>query len=110
LLKNIPFPEVKAQFFTESYLWFSLAKNYKVVCYNKALRSYHKENSSLTNKVQKRDSNKINMFKMYNKWLLYNFGIYLLINSPSTLISSIFFILKAYIFNFGKILNFIKKY
>lgn len=94
ILKKIPFPEVKAHFFTEFYLWFSLAKNYNVVCYNKALRGYYEELTSLTNNINKRDSNRINMFKVYNIWLISNFGIYLLINSPTTLKSSCMYVLK----------------
>ena len=96
LLKKIPFPEVTAHFFTESYLWFSLAKNYNVVCYNKALRGYYKEVTSLTNNVNKRDSNRINMFKIYNIWLISNFGFYLLLNAPNTLINSFIYILKSF--------------
>lgn len=108
LLKKIPFPEVKAHFFTESYLWFSLAKNYNVVCYNKALRGYYEESTSLTNNVNKRDSNRINMFKVYNIWLISNFGIYLLINSPTTLKSSCIYVLKSHGFNVARRLKIIK--
>ena len=109
LLKMIPFPEEnKRVYFPESYLWFSLAKNYNVVCYNKPLRAYFIEPNSLTNSVKKRDSNKIKMFKMYHIWLIRNFGFYLLRNSKVTLINSIIYILKAIGFKVAKTLHILK--
>lgn len=100
LLKEIPFPEVEANYFTESYLWFSLARKYKVICYNHALRGYHREPTSLTNNEEiKRDLKKIKMFRIYNVWLVRNFGIYLLANSPVSLFNSLFYIVKSILYN-----------
>lgn len=50
LLKELPFPQTHSHYYNEGYLWYSLAlKGYKVVCYNKMMRDYFFEPSSLTN-------------------------------------------------------------
>jgi hypothetical protein len=108
LLTNIIFPKVKGAYFPEPYLWFSLAKKYNVVCFNKVLRAYYIEPTSVTNLENKRDANKINKFKIYNTWLISNFGFYLLPYSLTKLLNSSLFILKAYLVSTAKYLNIIK--
>lgn len=50
LLRKRPFPEVEGSYFTEVYVWWTLAHwGYKLLCINKALRNYYYEPNSLTN-------------------------------------------------------------
>lgn len=71
-MRQIKFPEVKGHFFTESYMWFSLAaKGYKVVCFNEPLRAYYFNESSLTNNAgYVFDRNTIIMFIYFNWWCI----------------------------------------
>lgn len=42
LLRARPFPAVPG-YYPESYLWFSLARTHRVLCLNRALRTYHRD-------------------------------------------------------------------
>jgi glycosyltransferase involved in cell wall biosynthesis len=88
LLKKIPFPDIKINsFFPESYLWFTLAlNNYKVVCFNTALRGYYYESGSITNSQDNRYNKKrIKIDLAYNKWARRNISFYLLKNNKKEL-------------------------
>lgn len=76
LLKQYKFPEVKGHFYTESRLWFLLAKKgYKVVCYNDFLRAYYYENISLTHNISyKWDLNKSAMMLRFHLWVVLSLG------------------------------------
>lgn len=96
LLKSRPFPVVKCLHYPEGYIWFELAKKYKVICYNTALRKYYTTDSGITKTLSKRknnpDQNKVNL--KITVWYITNFGLYMLINSPKRFIQNIYFILK----------------
>ena len=74
LLRMYKFPQVSGHYYTESFLWFSLAlNNYKVVCFNNALRCYYTEATSLTHSKKHRiDKNNIKMSIHYSLWVLRN--------------------------------------
>ncbi len=78
-IKKVPFPEIPGHFFTGPYIWNILGQQYKIVCYNRALREYYVEPTSICHRhVLNRDT--LYMFIFYNKWLLKNFGLYILKN------------------------------
>lgn len=78
-IKNVPFPEIPGHFFTGPYIWNILGKQYKITCYNKALREYFVEPTSICHKrALNRDT--LYMFIYYDKFLLRNFGLYILKN------------------------------
>lgn len=73
LIKKYPFPELPGHFFTGPYLWNILGKTHKTICFNKPLRAYYVEPTSICHrKVINIDT--INMFIYYNKWLITNYG------------------------------------
>lgn len=75
ILKEIPFPTIKGHFYNESYLWFSIALKYKLVCYNKALRAYFYEPNSLVhNKSYKLDKDLTYMWLNFHWWKLTHVG------------------------------------
>jgi len=75
LLKKLSFPDVKGHFFPESYLWFSLAKTHKVICFNKILRLYYDEPSSICNsKLTKNNKDVLRNQINYTKWTIKNVG------------------------------------
>jgi hypothetical protein len=43
VLRDRPFKEVKGAFLSENWIWFHIARKYKVLCVNEALRDYHTE-------------------------------------------------------------------
>lgn len=76
VMKQFPFPEIKGSFYNENYLWFSFAINgYKVACYNKPLRAYFYEPSSLcNNKLDRLNSQRIYMWIHYAWWQIRKAG------------------------------------
>lgn len=76
LLKKLPFPKVRGHFYTENYMWFSLAlQGYKVMCYGATLRDYYYEPASLTNNSKYRfDRNTTAMFMNFSMWELRHAG------------------------------------
>ncbi len=46
LLRARPFPTVPG-YYPESYLWFSLARTHRVLCLNRALRTYHHDQANM---------------------------------------------------------------
>lgn len=75
LLKELPFPQVKGHFYNENYLWYSLAKRYNLVCYNKALRAYYIEQNSLVhNKNAFYDKDRAVMNLHYRAWQISHVG------------------------------------
>lgn len=108
LLKQYKFPEVKGHFCTESRLWFLLAKKgYKVACYNKCLRAYYYEATSLThNTFYKWDFNNNVMMLRFHLWVVFQLGGRIFRYSPieylkqwKQVISSIVKCIFALIFN-----------
>jgi len=60
LLCAYKFPEIKGQgYYAENYIWFSIAKKYNVLCFNKILRIYYTNGNSITN------SSKIKSFEKF---------------------------------------------
>jgi glycosyltransferase involved in cell wall biosynthesis len=86
LLKKIKFPIVKNSYFPEAYLWFSLAIDHKVICYNTALRNYFSNNSGIMALSKNRDHNERKVNITYLSWLIRNFGVQLFYVSPINLI------------------------
>ncbi|HEY5590914.1 MAG TPA: glycosyltransferase family 2 protein [Paludibacter sp.] len=84
LLKDRPFPNIEGSFFPESYLWYSLAKNFNVICYNTPLRRYFSTPNSLTSlsTIRMRTKKMARIYLKYNTWFLKNFGLYALKYSP----------------------------
>lgn len=76
LLKKYRFPQTKGHFYTESRLWFTMAKHgYKVMCFNDCLRAYYHVPTSLTNnKKYQLDYNTNRMFLQNTLWTLTNLG------------------------------------
>lgn len=70
LLKQRPFPEVIGNFYPESYLWFYLARHYKVLCVNDILRIYYlEEEGNLSHHLIKSKKNLVPMLH-YTLWNL----------------------------------------
>ena len=75
LLKTRLFPEVKGHYYSENFLWYSLARDYSVVCYNEPLRGYYIETNSLTHdKTLRLDYHKARMELHYNWWCIQSLG------------------------------------
>ena len=75
LLKERPFPKVSGHFYVENFLWYDLALRYSVVCYNKMLRAYYYEPTSLVNNSKARyDVDRARMFLDYRIWVIRNAG------------------------------------
>ena len=69
LLRELPFPQIKGHFYNENYLWYSLAKNYNLVCYNKALRArFIEQNSLVHDKNAFYDKGRAVMWVHYRAW------------------------------------------
>lgn len=69
ILRSCLFPEIPGcRYFPESYLWFSIAKKYKVLCVNEALRMYEQGRiDSLS-----RSEPNYEMLYRYNTWIISN--------------------------------------
>jgi glycosyltransferase involved in cell wall biosynthesis len=54
VLREVPFPSdesIRRHYMSESYLWYNIARRYKVLCVNESLRMFYRDASdSLTNK------------------------------------------------------------
>lgn len=84
LLKKRLFPIVTNSHYPESYLWFHLAKTYKVICFNEPLRRYYTSPEGIIQGSSKRKSvTNARIFIKYNLWFLRNFGVYVFRRSPS---------------------------
>lgn len=46
LLRLRPFPEVGGRFYPESHIWFFLARTHRVLCLNRVLRTYHRDQAN----------------------------------------------------------------
>jgi glycosyltransferase involved in cell wall biosynthesis len=46
LLRQIPFPELPGSHFSENYIWFGLARQYRIRCVNQALRVFYDDHRS----------------------------------------------------------------
>ena len=57
LMRKYKFPEIKTTrgSFVMNYLWFQLARNYKVLCVNEALRYYFQDQTERVTSKQKKD-------------------------------------------------------
>lgn len=75
-LKKVLFPELRGHFFTGPFLWNTLGMKYKVIPFNKCLREYYVESTSI---CHSRTINKdtVDMFLYYHKWLFKHFGLYI---------------------------------
>lgn len=50
VLKKRPFKEVKGAFLSENYIWFYIARQYKVLCVNEGLRHYYTDDEMCLSK------------------------------------------------------------
>lgn len=96
LLKQIEFPKVSGHFYNESYLWFTLALNYRLVCYNVSLRAYYTETNSLVhNKNYKFDKKRSFMELHFNWWRLTHIGKRIFRYSKKGFIETILILIKT---------------
>lgn len=90
LLKQRLFPVLKNSHYPEDYLWLYFAKYYNVICYNKVLRTYYREDNSIMHDTKKKFSkNSLKVKVSYNSWLIRNFWKFLIFNSTKTFIYSL---------------------
>jgi glycosyltransferase involved in cell wall biosynthesis len=82
LLKLYPFPEIRHSNYPEDYIWFTLGKTYKVICYNKPLRKYYTTENGITFLQRVRNKNERKVYIKYYSWLLLHFGGRILKYSP----------------------------
>lgn len=69
LLRSIPYPEIIGKKnYVQAYTWFSLAKKYRVKCYNIPLRSYYYEQDSITARQQKSIRTSAYTYYHYGTW------------------------------------------
>lgn len=66
-VKLYPFPKIKAHYYTECYLHYSLAENYSTVGYNAKLHKYYRENNSITH-VRTTNRDNLYMIAHYQRW------------------------------------------
>lgn len=86
LLKSRPFPIVKGSYYPESYVWLQIAKNYKAICFNKALRRYYTTDTGISQTpLSKRSINQAKVLIRCSLWFLMNFGLYVLRKRPKTI-------------------------
>ena len=83
-VKIFPFPEIKANYYTECYLHYSLGERFLTVGYNEKLYYYYYESTSITHtKVETR--NNIYMITHYQRWHIPRVAISLLKIRPREL-------------------------
>ena len=83
-IKLFPYPEIKANYYTECYLHYSLSEKYIQIGYNKSLHIYYKENNSITH-TKKENRNNLYMICHYQKWHIPRIATYLLKRNPREL-------------------------
>ena len=66
-VKKFPFPEIKANYYTECYLHYSLAERYYTIGYNEKLHKYYQESLSITH-VRAERRNNLYMISHYQRW------------------------------------------
>lgn len=87
IIKEIPFPEIDCQYYSESYIWFNIAlRDLKVICLNTPLRVYYHEPLSLTNNRMVRNPKRMAMFRHFDYWKLMNLFRFYLQHSPIEII------------------------
>lgn len=105
LLKKYPYPEIIGRgSYILNYAWFSLSKNYSILCYNKPLRLYYTDSESIThqkNFVKKRIKESETRVH-YIKWHLKNHTFYLIKNDISSLIKLIFSYVNFWLYTKNK--------
>lgn len=91
LLKERPFPAVQGACAPLSFLWLSLSKAHKILCFNRALRRYYTTPSGITQTAHKNRYSlaKSKLILDYNYWFMKHFGLYVLRNSPKDFIQTI---------------------
>lgn len=95
LIKNKPFPSIKGKYYPENYLWYDLAKKYKVICFNKALYRYYTTHTGITQTELTRISSAPSRIRLkYNIWVISNFGLYILVHSPKDYLLTLASIIK----------------
>lgn len=98
LLKERLFPEVDGHYFSESYLWFGLALSYKVVCFNKPLRAYYFESSSLSNNKHYRfDKVTAKNRLRFQIWELKNAGSTIFRISPKSYVLLYYYLFRSFV-------------
>lgn len=90
LLKTRPFPIVKSSYYPEGYLWLSIAKKYKAICINKALRRYFTTYTGISHTpLSERSVNQAKVLIKSSIWFLFNFGPYVLRYSPKVIYNTL---------------------
>ena len=55
ILRNRPFKEINGSFLPENWIWFHIARKYKVLCVNEALRNYYTVDEDCLTKPKPKD-------------------------------------------------------
>ena len=104
-MRMYPFPEIKANYYTECYLLYSLAEKFITIGYNEKLHKYYYGNNSITHtRVEK--INTVYMIIHYQKWHIPRIAIRLIKKNPRELcrcVKELLIMLMKY--NLMKILN-----
>lgn len=97
LLKQLPFPIYKNNFYPESYLWFSLSKKYSVLCFNMPLRHYYINIRGISqSRIWNKPTKEYLLVSLhYQYWFLKNFTIYVMRYSPKAILRTIASICKS---------------
>jgi glycosyltransferase involved in cell wall biosynthesis len=83
-VRMFPFPEIKANYYTECYLHYSLGERFLTVGYNEKLYYYYYEISSITHtRVETKDN--LYMIAHYQRWHIPRVAISLLKTRPREL-------------------------
>lgn len=80
-MRKFPFPEIKAHYYTECFLLYSLGEDYRVICFNEPLRLYYQEPLSLMHR-RVVNINTLYMIVHYQRWHLRSMGFHLMKNNP----------------------------
>lgn len=97
IIKEIPFPEINFQYYSESYIWYNIAlRDLKVICLNTPLRVYYYEPLSLTNNRKIHNPKRMAMFRHFDYWKLTNLFKYYLQHSPTKIINILKHIILTY--------------
>ena len=83
-MRMFPFPNIKANYYTECYLLYSLAEKFSTIGYNEKLHKYYYEENSITHtRIEK--INTIHMIAHYQRWHIPRVALRLIRKNPREL-------------------------
>ena len=83
-LRQFKFPEIKANYYTECFLHYSLGEKYYVVGYNENLYIYYMEMNSITHTIVP-NRNNLYMIAHYQMWHIPRVALWLIVYDPKEL-------------------------